>query len=324
MAVPFCIFKGGCGIKKELADKCLTLFLLVAVMVATGLLVPDGLKQVLLVPLYFALVDFLTDLLQYFLKEPSISGLTKEAQIQTEEAWYASRQDAQKLKQLRPIGQALSGVSIAGGLLNLCGVGPYGFWTGMGILCFLITLILCGVFPAYFSVGQLEGEKGRVYTFPIINLAISFFVPLSMNGLGSFMKPVHFVDWVAVVKAVMWVAAVLGIVTRLVLPEFRRHTGDWVCMIGILLLCGGVLGITLPMNRVLESQSPAIQAAVVTEYHEGSHKVAPSYTLRLEDGTLIQLDARAGFKDRNYRIWATIPVEYHQGALGIDYYCYHD
>ena len=305
--------------KKETGEKLLAMLLVLAVMVAVYILIQPGLRLVLLVPLYFALVELLTDLVRRLLGEPKRPKMTYEELLRDEEKWYYSRQNPEKMKKFRPVGWILLGMRIAVSLLNMLMVGDYAFWTGAGILCFLSALILCTVFPAYFSFNHLEGQKNRSTTFPIINLTFPYFLPLGVNSLRSLMT-FTFISWMPVLEAVLLVTAVIGAVMRVAIPEFRRHTSNWVG--GCILLLIFSFGLVAPVNHIFEPEKPQIVAAVVTEYHPGGYKVSPSYSLRLEDGTVIRMDAKDGFKDRNYRIWQTIPVEYHQGALGIDYYCY--
>ena len=307
--------------KKEMREKLLSLLLILVVTIAVWVLIQPGLRLVLFLPLYLALVELVADLVRYGLKEPNRTKMTYEELLQDEENWYYSRQEPEKMKKFRLVGWSLLGVSVAVSLLNMCMVGDYGFWTGAGILCFVSALVLCAVFPAYFSFNHIQDQKNRTTTFPIVNLMIPYFLPIGINGLRSLMT-FTFVSWMPVVEAVLLVTAVVGGVMRVAIPEFRRHTSNWVG--GLILLLIFSFGIAAPVNQIFEVQEPRVMAAVVTEYHPGGYKVSPSYTLRLEDGTEIQINAKDGFGDRNYNLWQIISVEYHQGALGIPYYCYHD
>lgn len=306
---------------KELREKLMTVFLLAAVMVAACILLDGGLRLLLLIPLYIALMEIMTSLVRMLLKEPEPRKMSDEELLREEEAWYASRQNPKTMKKLRPVGWIVNGLGVGVSFLNMCMIGNDAFWTGVGVLVFAGTILLCSVFPAYFSLNHLEKEKNRVTTFPIINLMIPYFLPLGINGLRSLMT-FTFADWMAVVEAIVMVTAVVGFVMRLAVPEFRRHTSNWVG--GLILFLIFSFGLAAPINHIFESQKPRIVAAVVTEWNPGGYRSAPTYTMRLPDGTFIRMDAKDGFADRSYRIWQTIPLEYHEGALGIPYYCYND
>ena len=306
---------------KELREKLLIVLLLGAVAATACILLDGGLRLLLLIPLYIAVMEAMTQLVRMLLKEPERGKMSYEELLRDEEAWYASRQDPQKMKKLRPVGWIVNGLGVAVSFVNMCLIGNDAFWTGVGVLVFASTILLCSVFPAYFSLNHLEGEKHRVSTFPIINLMIPYFLPIGVNGL-RFLMIFTFVDWMAVLEAIVMVSMVVGFVMRLAVPEFRRHTSNWVG--GMILFLIFSFGLAAPINHIFESQKPRIVAAVVTEWNPGGRRSAPTYTLRLPDGTFIQMDAKDGFADRNYRLWQTIPLEYHEGALGIPYYCYND
>ena len=306
---------------KELREKLMTVLLLVAVMVVACVLLDGGLRLLLLIPLYIALMEIMTPLVRMLLKEPELGKLSREELLREEEAWYTSRQDPKTMKKLRPVGWIINGLSTVVTVLNICMVGDYAVWPGVGVLLFAAAILLCSVFPAYFSLNHHEKEKNRVTTFPIINMLIPYCCTLATNAVRS-LTDFTFVDGMAVVEAVVMVFMVAGFVMRLVVPEFRRHTTNWLG--GMFLLLIFSLGLAVPINHIFELQEPQIVKAMVIEWNPGGHRTSPTFTMHLPDGTLIEMVAKNGFADRDYYLGQTIPLEYHEGALGISYYCYQD
>ena len=306
---------------KELREKLMTVLLLVAVMVVACVLLDGGLRLLLLIPLYIALMEIMTPLVRMLLKEPELGKLSREELLREEEAWYTSRQDPKTMKKLRPVGWIINGLDAVVTLINLCMVGRYAVWTGIGVLLFATAILLSSIFPAYFSLNHHEKEKNRVATFPIINMIIPYFCPLAANAVRSVMV-FTFVDWMAVAEAVAMVFMVVGFVMRLAVPEFRRHTSNWVA--GLILVLIFSLGLAVPINHILGSQEPQIVEAMVVEWTPGGHRTPPTFTMHLPDDTFIEMNAKDGFAHLDYYLGQTIPLEYHEGALGISYYCYQD
>ena len=245
--------------------------------------------------------------------------LTKEERVQVEEQWYRERQNPELLKKMRIIGWGLAAFSTVVSVVNMLEIGPYGLWSVSALICFGISVILCAVFPAYFSLGHAQWEKGRKYTFPIVNLLFSYYLPIAILAIRT-LNEFTYVNWLETAVGVVAVAMVIGVAMGGALPEFRCHRGNWIAAVILLTMFG--LGLMGPLNHLLDWHEPQTVQVKVAEYHPGAGKSSPTYELVQADGTSFQLSAYDGFRPREYNIGQMISVEYREGAFGIAYWCY--
>lgn len=313
--------KRGITLKKKWMELLLLAALIGGVMAAAAWFTEGFLRFALLVVPYFALTEILADMVRLALGEPEPKKRTQEEQVRAENQWYEERQDPAWVPRLRPVGYVLWGVSFLLTITGIVPVGPYELHAIACLICFGVCVILCAVFPAYFSFAYIEGEKGGGYTFHIVNLMIPIIMSLAAGSL-RVLTEFTVVSWMAVLKAVLVTAAVCGAVLRMAVPELRRITSNWVGLTFFVLFFG--LGLAAPLNHLLASAPPEIVTATVTEYHPGGHRNPPDYSVLLENGQEINMTANDGMSRCNFRIGQEIELEYHHGALGIDYYAYTD
>ncbi|MBQ8621289.1 MAG: hypothetical protein IJ422_03145 [Oscillospiraceae bacterium] len=292
------------------------LLMLVAAWLTDGIL-----RLVLLGILYFAEAELLTMLVRAKRKEPDRSKMTKEERIKAEDQWYIQRQDPAVMARMRPVGVVLHIVTVGVSLMNMIGVRPYTLWSLLGLACFAVCVLLCTLFPAYFSFSYMEKEKNRKMTFPIVNLLIPFMLSIGINTIRAF-DQFCFTGGFQVLEGLLVTAAIVGLVLRLAVTEFRRHIGNWLGAMFFLLIFG--FGIAAPLNHVLDFTPPETIEATVVEYHPGSGKNGPRYTFLLENREEVNLSANVGFSSRGYQVGEQTELEYHGGGFGLPYYCYPD
>ena len=307
--------------KKELKDNILCLVPVAALMAVVWFLLDGWLRPIIMGCLYLALLELLYDTVRVLYGEPKRRKRPEGEVIREEEEWYRSRQDPVLMEKFYPVGWALTGISAVVGFITMLNVGGYRFFSVVGILCSVAAVALCSIYPAYFSLCHSEGEKNRKVHFPIINVLAPFAVPLFANAICSLWI-FSYADWMKVLEVELVALAVLGVATTCLLPEFRRHRTEWTAMMVVAALL--VFGVIAPLNTVLEMKPPQVQRAVVTEYHDEGSKAPPYYVMELADGTTIDLRDKGGFRRRDYAIGQTVEVEFHQGGLGMAYYCYHE
>lgn len=303
---------------KKLTEYTIYAVLFAALMAAGAWLTDGVLRIILLAVLYFVEMEVLTSIVRLVVNEPEPRKMSREEEVREEDKWYLERQDPAWFPKLRPVGIVLTVVAF---LLVLTGITGIGSYTLHSVACLIIStlcMVLCAAFPAYFSMSHMEGEKGRLCSFPIVNLLIAWFLSLG-GGTIRVLTECNFPDWMAVLEADILAAAIVGGLMRLALPELRRHVGNWVCALIFLLMFG--LGIAAPLNQLI-APPPVTIMVTVEEYNPGVGKNPPDYTLRLDNGEAINMPANDGFSQRRFWIGQRVKVEYHEGGLGIPYYCY--
>lgn len=304
--------------KKKITEMALYAALFVALMVVSVLLTEGVLRLILLAVLYFVETEILVSMVRLVLHEPEPVKRTQEEMIRAENQWYHERQDPALMPRMRPVGYVLWGVTFLLVLTGFITVGPYWLHSVACVLCFAACVILCAVFPAYFSFNYMEGEKDVGYTFRIVNVLVPMFLSLAA-GTFRALTQFCFVDWMALLEGMLLLTAACGVVLRLAVPEFRRVTSSWVGAVLFVLIFS--LGLAAPVNHLLEPP-PVTIMVTVEEYNPGAGKNPPDYTLRLDNGEAINMPANDGFSQRRFWIGQRVKVEYHEGGLGIDYYCY--
>ena len=139
----------------------------------------------------------------------------------------------------------------------------------------------------------------------------------SYRSLETF----RFTSWMRVLEGIVITAVVLGLTVPF-FPEPRRSNSNRIGALVMVLILS--FGFTVPANHLLKKNPPEMVTAVVTEYHPGGYRNPPDYDVWLEDGQEINLPAKMGFGRRVFEIGEEIQLEFHESALGIDYYCYPD
>lgn len=306
--------------KKKLTEQILCAVLIGLIAGAVTWLTNDFLQILALAVLYFVELDVFASIVKLVLKEPELPKNPPEARIRAEDEWYLQRQDPAVMVRMRRVGRVIHGVAWAAGFLAMIAGISNPVW---GMICFgcsVVSIGLCIVFPAYFSLGHLEGEKGRKCSFPIVNLMIPALIIPVMGALTPLVQ-MEVPNWMRVLEVGLVIVAVMGVVLRLGLPELRRNTGSWGCAVFLsLMACFGYVFI---LNQALDPEPQTISATVVRYEHGGVRNPA-DYTMELENGEMVTIEM-GGFEPApEYRIGERIELEYHTGGLGIEYYTYAD
>ena len=262
---------------KKLTEMILYAVGIALLMVAGVVFTMGGLRMILVALLYFAEMEILLSIVRLVLHEPEPVKLPEEEAVRAENEWYVSRQDPAVMARMRPVGIVLCGVTFVLMIFGIIGVMPYEIHAAACLICFSSCVILCAVFPAYFSFSHLEGEKGRKCTFPIVNLLLPTFFSMAAGALRALTE-VCFESWVTLLEGVLLTAAIVGIVMRLAVPELRRNTGNWIGMMILVLIFS--IGLAMPLNH-LTSPPPRIVAATVLQYNPGGYRNPADY--RTED-----------------------------------------
>ena len=306
--------------EKKLTEQILCAVLIGLIAGAVTWLMNGFLRLLALAVLYFVELDVFVSIVKLVLKEPELPKNPPEARIKAEDEWYLQRQDPARMPLCRRIGWGLHGVAFAAGLLAMIAGISNSIWAVVCLGCSVVSLGLCMVFPAFFSLGHLEGEKGRRCTFPIVNLMIPAIITPALGALTPLMQ-MYLPDWGRVMEVWLLLVAVLGVVLRLGLPELRRDTGAWCCVLFLSLLT--CFGYVFVLNRALDPAPQTVSATVVSYEHGGVRNPA-DYTMELENGEMVTIEL-GGFEPApEYRIGERIELEYHHGGLGIEYYTYAD
>ena len=303
---------------KKLTEYTIYAVLIAALMAVGGWFVDGWLRIILLAVLYFVEMEVLISIVRLVLREPEPVKMSKEEAARAEDQWYLQRQDPAWFPWLRPVGIVLTIVAFALVVTGFIDIGSYALHSVGCLVLSTVCVILCGAFPAYFSMSHLEEEKGRICTFPIVNLMIPWFLSLGAGAIRALTE-CSFSDWMAVLEWNVLAAAVVGGLMRLALPELRRHGDNWAGAIFFLLIFG--LGIAAPLNHLLDGP-PRLETATVVSYNPGGHRNPPDYTIRLENGEQINMSARHTDGEGRFCNGEKIQLEYHEGGLGIPYYCY--
>lgn len=306
--------------KKKLMDYLLCAVLVAGLMAACLWFTEGILRIVLLVVLYVLETEILTSIVRLVLGEPEPQKLPKEEMIRAENQWYLDRQNTLTASQLTPWKTLLIVVSVILLFWGMVGNGSYEIYSAICLVFAAVCAALAVLFPGYFSLiySDSDREKNPGLTFPIVNVSMPMILALfgcSYRSLETF----RFTSWMSVLEGVVLTAAALGLTVPF-FPELRRSNSNRIGALVMALILS--FGFLVPANHLLEKNPPEIVSATVTEYHPGRYRNPPDYDLLLEDGQEINLPAKMGFGRLVFEIGEEIQLEFHEGAFGIDYYCY--
>lgn len=281
-------------------------------MIVCGILLTGVLRILALAVLYFALLEVVMTIL--YPKQPKLS---KEERIKAEDQWYFERQEYNKMYDMRRVGVAMMVIGFA--LAFIAGFRTHDnpLWGVLGMVCSLVSVALCIIYPAYFALAEDEKGKNRECHFPIVNLAVPFFAPMLFSAL-DFQYDVTVADWMRVVEVMLIIGAVMGVVLRFFTVECRRNTGNWV--LAMVLFCAFSFGFVLSMNQMLEKEEPVVVSGVVTDYDRGGRRSPDTYEVLLDSGETVDIPVNRHFYDEG----DAVELEFHTGGLGIEYYTYAD
>lgn len=306
--------------KKKLTDQILCAAVIALIAVAVWFLTEGFLRIAALAVLYFTGTEVLASMVRLAAKDPELPKNPPEARAKAEDEWYLQRQDPARMPLFRRIGWGLHGAASVTGIFAMTAGISNSIWAVLCLGCSVVSLGLCVVFPACFSLGHLEEEKGRRCTFPIVNLMIPAMITPALGALTPLVQT-HLEDWGRVPGMLLLFAAVMGVVLRLGLPELRRDTGAWCCALFLSLLT--CFGYVFVLNRALDP-APQIVSATVVSYEHGGVRNPADYTMELPGGERITIELGGFDPAPEYRIGEEIELEYHRGGLGLAYYTYAD
>lgn len=293
-----------------------------ALVMAVTLWFTDGvMRLILLAVLYFMEVEILAIIQRTVLNEPEKPKMTKEEKIQAEDQWYFDRQDYGKMYQMRRVGVALhviTAVPVVMAMAQMLGRGINPVWGLLCAACSAASIVLCALWPAYFSILHSEKEKNRKHHFPIVNLIVPFISPVFAGICYEYSSGLA--DWMQLAQIVVIMAGVVGLVLRLLVAECRRNAGQWA--VALFFACAVVMCVAMPLNQALEKEEPQIVSGVVTDYDRGGRRSPDKYEITLDNGEEVRIPVDRRFYD--YDEGDRIELEYHRGGLGIEYYTYVD
>lgn len=306
--------------KKKITDLLLCAILVAGLMAACLWFTEGLLRVVLLAVLYFLETEILTSIVRLVLGEPEPQKLSKEEMIRAENQWYLDRQNALIAGRLMPWKILLIVVSVILLFWGMIGNGSYEIYSAICLVFAAVCAALAVLFPSYFSLiySDSDREKNPGLTFPIVNVSMPMILALfgcSYRSLETFI----FTSWMSVLEGIVITAVVLGLTVPF-FPELRRSNSNRIGALVMALILS--FGFTVPANHLLKKNPPEIVSATVMEYHPGRYRNPPDYDLLLENGQEINLPAKMGFGRLVFEIGEEIQLEFHEGALGVDYYCY--
>lgn len=294
---------------------------ILGILMALCVLVMEGILRIILLAVaYVALMEVVMTVLRNEPEGAEKPMLSKEEKIKAEDQWYFDRQDPAKMYDMRRVGVAMHVIAAVPVVMSMTHVLSPAItppiWGLLCGACSAASVVLCAIWPAYFSIVHSEKEKNRKHHFPIVNLTLPFVCPL-FPGI-CYEYDVCLADWVKLAEIILLMGAVLGAVMRLLVAECRRSTGSWA--ISMFFLCATLIGFVMPLNQALETEEPLIVSGVVTDYDRGGRRTPSKYEVQLDSGEEVRMPVNRRFYD--YEEGDRIELEYHDGGLGIAYYCY--